>query len=74
MFGQSHAGRVSENLSLHVSAKRGGGTASLDSGFQVEAIQVARRLEKRTAAIATRKALGADMVSSRYKVNTTAAA
>ena len=52
MFGQSHAGMVSENLSPHVSAKRGGGIASLDSGFHVEAIHVARRLENRTAAIA----------------------
>ncbi|MDQ1411384.1 MAG: hypothetical protein QOJ41_3119 [Acidobacteriaceae bacterium] len=75
MLGQSQVGNVSENLSLHVSAKRGGGLASVDAGFHVEVFHVARGLEKRTAAIRTRTAFGpVATVSTRYKISTTAAA
>ena len=65
---------VSESLSHQVSARRGGGKASLDPGFHWEAIHVPRRLENSTAAIIVRTMLGPAMVSATYEIRMTVAA
>src|SRR5713226_5602274 len=73
-FGPEPGWQLVSQLSVNVSLKRGGRAASSDSGRQVAAIQVARRLESSKAQRIMRTIPGANNVSNRYMTKTTSAA
>jgi hypothetical protein len=75
IFGQSHIGSWSANLSLQFSFQRGAGAASSESGRQCEAIQIARKFASNKAAKSTLTMLGPETnISIVYMTSTEPAA